>query len=176
MPGAPLRTRFEAHIEALGGDEVVFDQIAGGATMEEVASSFRGFLDDRPDFPSRQWMYTWIHAGGEEREQAWKEAKRIAAHIHMEEAGEILENDGQAPVTSAEMSWLKERAGHKKHLAETFNSDMYGEEQQGVNVNLDIGSLHLQALRQAGRMELAPGDQEERMIETEAEVVEEESV
>lgn len=173
MPGYPLRTRFEAHVESLGGDEVVFDQIAGGATMEEVAASFRGFIEDRPDFPSRQWMYTWIHAGGEEREEAWKEAKEIAAHALVDEAGEILENDGKAPVTSAEMQWLKQRANHAKWKAERFNPGEYGEEKQGVEVNLDVGNLHLDALRQAGRMELAPGEQEDRMIEAEAEVVEE---
>lgn len=174
MPGKPLQRRFEDHIEKLGGDQVVFDQIAGGATMEEVASSFRGFIDDRPDFPSRSWMYVWINADyvQPERREAWKEAKEIAAHALVDEAGDILDNDGEAPVTSAEMQWLKQRAEHAKWRAKKFNPKEYGDEtKQGVNVNLDIGNLHLEALRSAGSMKQLPTEEDPPMLE--AEVVEE---
>lgn len=151
MPGNPKMQAFERHLEKLGGDEVIFDQIAAGTPIREIAEQFRGFLDGAPEFPSRTWMYTWIHRYPE-REEAWEEAKRVASHALVEQAEDILENDGVAPVSSAEMSWLKERAGHKKWIASQFNKKHYGEDKESVNVNVDVGTLHLDALRQKGSM------------------------
>lgn len=158
MPSRPKLRQFERHIENLGGDHVVFDQIAAGDTMEEVASSFRGFLKGAPEFPSRSWMYVWIHHGGEERERAWQRAKETASHALVERAGEILENEGpdgepMPPATSAEASWLKQRAEHAKWLAGKFNEDDYGEKKDETNVNISVADLHLDALRSAGSME-----------------------
>jgi hypothetical protein len=126
-------------IAKAGGDEVIFDQIAAGLPMRAVAEPF-GY--------SRQMIYAWIHAGGDERRAKWREAKELASHVLVDEAGEIL--DGEVPITSAHASHLKARAEHRRWLAGVWNRKDFGTEDGKIDVNLNIGSLHLDALRQAG--------------------------
>lgn len=168
MPGRPKLQKLEQHIEQLGGDDVVFDMIAAGEPMRKVAENLRGFLEGAPEFPSRPYIYRWIHHGGEERERAWEEAKEIAAHCHVEDSGEILD-DAQHVTTSAEASMAKARAEHRKWLAGVFNREDYGEKKEEVGVNVSIGALHLDALRSSGRMSLPEdqieGDSEQGRVE-----------
>src|SRR5690606_3859770 len=135
----PHLARFSALIEKLGGDHVIFDRIAEGESMRSIGESF-GY--------SRGMIYSWIYAGGEERRKRWNEAKKLAAHAHVEDATELLENS--RPVTSGEAQHLRSRAEHKKWLAKVYNREEYGDEQGRIDLNLNIGSLHLDALRAAG--------------------------
>lgn len=171
MPSRPKLRLFEKHIKDLGGDEVVFDLIADGRKMEAVASTFRGFLPSDPEFPSRSWMYTWIHAGGEERERVWARAKEIAAHNILDDLDEEIE--GADPVVPAEVSHMKLKAHRAEKRAAAFFPEMYGEKKEGINVNVDIGQLHLDALRKAGGRDRPEIEGREEPKVLEAELVEE---
>lgn len=169
MAGRPKLRRLEKHISELGGDHVVFDRLANGDTMEEVAASFRGLLPDSPDFPCRTMMYHWIHQN-EEREKRWKQAKAIAAHSLIDYVDEMYEEAGKnPPATSAAASTLKQRAGWAKWKAEKWNRDFYGEQPAQHEVNVNFGDLHLDALRKRGQM---PTRREPEMLEAEVEEVE----
>lgn len=165
MPGRQLLAKLAEHIESLGGDDVVLDRIANGDKVKDIAKSFRGFLPEHPEFPSRTQIYRWKDLS-EERQQAWKEARRLSAHSHVEDAGELLE-DGK-PVTSAEASHLKARAGYKKWLAERLNREEYGDRGRRDEVVVSFGEQFLEMLREKGQM---PRSTEPEMIP--AEVIEE---
>lgn len=157
MPGNPKMQAFERHVEDLGGDHVVFDQIADGKIMEDIAASFRGFYEAAPEFPSRSWIYTWIHRT-EERERRWQEAKELAGHNLREDARKILENrdpetgEPTPPKTSVEQKWRKDLSDDLKRHAGQLNPKEYGDKGPDLNVNVDVGTLHLDALRQKGSM------------------------
>jgi hypothetical protein len=139
MASRPHLQSLAAAIEKIGGDDVIFDQIADGVPMRKIAEPF-GY--------SRQMIYAWIHMGGPEREKRWEESKQTAAHALVEDAGDILE--AGRPVTSAEASHLKARVEHKRWLASVFNRKVYGDDSGKIDVQLNIGQLHLDALRAAG--------------------------
>lgn len=118
--------------------------------MRKIAGHFTNPETNQPY--SRQMIYGWIHAGGPEREKKWEEAKKIAAHIHAEDAGEIL--DGHKPVTSADVAHVKNRSEHRKWLARTFNRAAYGDDSGKIDLQLNIGNLHLDALKAANQQQL----------------------
>ena len=137
MPSRPQLARLSDAIEKAGGEDAIFSLIADGEPMRVIADKLG---------TSRGMVYHWIHAGGGEREQRWEAAKEIAAHVHVEDAGEIL--DTAPGITSADVSLARARAEHRMHLAAMFNRRAYGEDKAaGVNVQIDIGQLHLDALR-----------------------------
>jgi hypothetical protein len=117
MPGRPHLECLSQQITDAGGDEVIFEQIAAATPIRKIVEPFTNPETGQPY--SRPMIYQWIHAGGPEREKRWEEAKKIAAHIHVEEAGHLLETNN--PISSAAASHLKARADHKKWLAKSFN-------------------------------------------------------
>lgn len=154
MPSRPHLRNLSDQIDQLGGEEWVFDQIAAAEPMRSIASHFQNPETGKPY--TRQMIYAWIHAGGEAREKKWEEAKKIAAHIHAEDAGEIL--DSHRPISSADVAHVKNRAEHRKWIAKTFNRAAYGEDSGKIGLQLNIGSMHLDALRASsgGRQIEAP--------------------
>lgn len=146
MASRPHLQNLSAQIEQLGGEDWVFDQIAAATPMREIAGHFTN--PETGEAYSRQMVYAWIHAGGEEREKKWDEAKEIAAYIHAEEAGEVL--DGARVINSAEASLVKARSEYRKWLAQKFNRRTFGDDAGSkVDLQLNIGQLHLDALRAA---------------------------
>lgn len=142
----PGQLTFTQRIEAEGGDAVVFQEIAAGKTIREVMAA-RGYERD-------QW-YCWIQAGGEARRAAWEQAKLASADALVEQAGEIL--DQAAEVTnSARATIAKERAAYRRWLASCRDQEAYGDRAGGAQVVLNIGQLHLDALRRCGSMSLRP--------------------
>ena len=153
MAARPHLQNLSAQIERLGGEDWVFDQIAAAEPMRKIAGHFTN--PETGEKYSRQMVYSWIHAGGPDREKKWEEAKEIAAHIHAEDAGLVL--DDSHPITSAEAAHIKNRSEHRKWLAKTFNKRVYGEDAGKIDLQLNIGQLHLDALRAASTpREIAP--------------------
>lgn len=157
-PKRGTRDKLNAAVEA-EGDEAVFKHIAAGKTMNEVGAVFG--LD-------RDTIYKWIHEGGEEREAAWKAAKRRSADALAEEGMKILD-EAEEVTNSAQATVARSRAEYRKWLAGVRNRDDYGPAAgPAVTLNLGIGELHLDALRQRGAMALGEGSEV-----LEAEVVDE---
>jgi len=52
------------------------------------------------------------------------------------------------------VSLAKSRAEYRRWLAGRLNAEAYGEDKQALlNVNLNVGDLHLDALRRVGHMD-----------------------
>jgi hypothetical protein len=140
MAGRPILDKLCAQIERAGGDHVVFDRFADGEPVRDIMQSFG---------VSRTMFYAWITRGGPERDKVYTESKRLRAHALAEDAGEQLDN--ARPLLPVEASIVKERANHKRWLAGKLNRDEYGDAPQvQINNQLNVGDLHLDALRAAG--------------------------
>lgn len=105
MASRPHLAKLSVAIEQLGGDEYIFAQVADGVPMKKIAEPF-GY--------SRGLLYTWIKAGGPDREAAFKEARAISAHSLVEDAGDDLE---AKPATSADATMAIARSKYKMGLA-----------------------------------------------------------
>lgn len=134
--------KLHAAVEA-EGEGAVFRLIAEGKTMRQVGAAFGISADS---------IYKWIHEGGENRRQAWADAKRRSADSLVDEGLQILD-DGADITNSAQATIARSRAEYRKWLASIRNREDYGD-QAGVQVNLSIGELHLRALQAKGRSPL----------------------
>jgi transposase-like protein len=121
LASQPKRAAFAAEIEAAGGDGVILDRLRSGETVKAIADTYG---------VSRGMIYLWKKMGGESRADAWEEARKDSAEALLEDAGEILDDlavpgeNGEAPDPSnAQVSVARERAGHRRYLAEKFNRE-----------------------------------------------------
>lgn len=137
-PGNP------AVLDKVGEDEILA-RIANGEPAKDIAASY--------DL-SRASLYKWLDATPE-RKAKLADARRQQALSLVEEAGQIL--DEAKPLDAAEASIIRARADHRKWMASKLHRELFGDQAPGVNFNLNIQSLHLEALRQVGSMTLAPG-------------------
>jgi hypothetical protein len=130
----------EAAVLGCTPDEVIFDRIRSGEKIADISESY-GF--------SRHYFYIWLKAGGDGRKNAYEEAKRELAEKLVDDAQEIL--DDPTPVISpAEVALRKARANFRTWLAGKRDKEQFGEQSNAdVNVNLNLGNLHLDALRAA---------------------------
>jgi hypothetical protein len=155
----------EAAILGCTPDEVVFDRLRSGESVADVMDSY-GF--------SRNYFYTWLKRGNDRKGQ-YEEAKRDAAEALVDEAQAIL--DDEAPVFSpAEVTLRKARANFRTWLAGKKDREQFGEANAQVDVNLNLGSLHLDALRATSTVPTAlpaPEEDAPEIQEAEWEPVEE---
>lgn len=145
MAGRPKLQELSARIERLGGDDYVFDRIAGGDPIGTIAKDLG---------VSRPYMYTWRDQKPEElaaeRKARWEKAIELSADAKEEEGAEILDDLARKDlVTSPEVQLATSRAKYRQWQAETRNRTKFGGE-QGVTVNVNLGQLHLDALRARG--------------------------
>lgn len=166
--------RLETWIAEHGGGGYVYDRIAAGESIRQIAE--RIVLPGAAEHISRPMLYRWRNRDPERR-RLWAEAMADSSHALAEDAGDVLEQVSADP-TSAQVSKAKGIAEHKRWLAAKRNRDDYGDgPQTQINV-LTAGDLHLDALRRHGHMdrhELTGADEAAREALPEAEVLEEES-
>jgi hypothetical protein len=71
-------------------------------------------------------------------------ARKLSADAHAELGMSLIDN----ALEEKGALWKAEKqAAHRKWLASKMNREVYGEEKQGVQVAISLGSLHLDALR-----------------------------
>lgn len=149
MTGMPIGQGFAAKIEELGGDDWVFDQIADGKTWGHIAEQVGC---------SRSWISSvWVKMR-EGRRDRLKEARKDAAPHVFDDGGQILEDLAKLPaseVTPAKVQLGRARADHFLKRAAFLDPESFGEK-PGVQITVDIGQLHLDALRAKGSMTLSP--------------------
>src|SRR2546428_6602127 len=135
MPGKPIEAQLYADIEAAGGWESVWDQVANGETQTAIAEGFgvsQGFL-------SRV-----IHLDPA-RVRAFREAKRRYAVTLVEHTGELVKNVKENRDAIAK---VREQASHARWEASKWDRELFGEDKGDVNVNVtNIAALHVDALR-----------------------------
>lgn len=151
------------------GEEDIFQWLEDGKYLRDLAKKLKCSHGD---------LYKWL-AEGElgpdgktERQRRWNDAKRVRANTMLEEASELLEK-AKPTITSAEASLIKTRVNHLQFMASKLSPDEFGDKQPQQSIHLDIGSLHLDALRQYGK--LTPSEWEEPIALPEpAEILEDE--
>lgn len=97
---------------------------------------------------SRAAVQAWIRTDPERLRPLIKEARRQAADIAAEEAGDVLDDLPLEP-TSPQVQAANSKSNYKRWLAGVWSED-YRDQKAGVQVNVDIGQLHLEALRSEG--------------------------
>ena len=147
-PSQGKRRKSPGSVAALddAGEDEIFARVASGEPIGRISQDY-GL--------SRDVFYKWVKRGGSTREAAMAEARSQSAHAHAEIAGEILEV-AKSPKTTGEAQIAKARADHHRWFAERFGRDTYGDTGAQVNVQLDIGKLHLEALMAHGSMTRLP--------------------
>lgn len=145
MAGRPIYRESVARIEDKGGEHYVLETIMDGhptAVVAAVCDISRGML------------YEWLHKDSE-RWERYQEARRVGAHVLAEQALEIVDD-----ATSETISVDRERARIRQWLAERANPKDFGKEGAGVNLQLSIGDLHLQAVKQLPAQDIEEAEYE----------------
>jgi hypothetical protein len=164
-----------------GGEEWVMDQLADGRTVRSIAEELG---------VSRRYLYMWRDRQGhrERLKPMWEAAVRLSAEADLEASiadfdrldrviytGEDGQEERRVPQAS-EVQLATGRAKFRQWLAGRKDPEKYGEEKGGVNVNLNIGDLHVQAVesvKQAHRLEARTEAMPVEVVEEEQEHVEE---
>jgi AraC-like DNA-binding protein len=135
MAGKALRRRILSDVEANGGADWLFDQIASGMTMTKLAEHYGC---------TRSYVSRALNAN-EEYKRALEQARAEAADALVEEGLHMVDQlDGSS--TSNEIAATREKVNWRKFMAGSYNQNKYGTRPQ-TNVTLSIGDLHLDALR-----------------------------
>jgi hypothetical protein len=125
-------TEVNKKIHKAGGETALLDRLSEGETILSLARSLE---------ISHSAFYDWIERGGEERASALARARARGGRSLAEQTLEIAD-----AATPQEAAVAKLRVDTRRWLASKQAPDEYGDKQQPL-VNIDIGSLALDALR-----------------------------
>lgn len=181
MAARPKLQRLSELIESHpDGESWVFDMIADGMTMRAIAERMS---EDLGFEFSRGLLYQWINhkPHKERRKKLVDEARKDSAERIAEDAGEILDDlSEKKSLSSADVQLGAQRSKYRQWLAGMRNSDY--SPKSGVEVNLSIGELHLEALRNHSAAAVSAGEEtpqleapDEEIVEAEFEVEESET-
>lgn len=117
------------------GPEFVYEWIVGGGTLSSLAEDLqisRGFVSRK------------LNANPDYR-RALDDARRDAAYTMADESLEIAENMGRTDTTMVQVAAGREQIKVRQWLAGVYNADRFAP--KGNNVTINIGDMHLDALR-----------------------------
>ena len=135
MAGKALRKRILTEVASNGGADWLFDQIASGVTVAELARQY----GCTRSYVSRSLNSVPEYAA------ALTKARGEAADALVEQGLEMV--DGLSGASSpTEIAATREKVQWRKFMAGSMNQERYGTRPQS-NVTLSIGDLHLDALR-----------------------------
>ena len=152
MAGRPKRKAALASIEKSGGVQYLTDFLLSGGTITQLAGELnldRGYLHrilkDHPEYSA-----------------ALEAARAEAADAHAEAGFEIMrrlraerkhERELAAPGTRAselsalDVSIAKEEAAQHRFIAQAWNQQRYGSQNNQTHVTVNLGDMHLDALK-----------------------------
>jgi len=156
MAGKALRKRILTEVASNGGADWLFDQIASGITVAELARQY----GCTRSYVSRSLNSVPEYAA------ALSKARGEAADALVEQGLEMV--DGLSGASSpTEIAATREKVQWRKFMAGSMNQDRYGTRPQN-NVTLSIGDLHLDALRKfSSDMKRVNSDAEAATIDAE---------
>lgn len=134
MAGFPMRRALEKKIEGMGGIEFVAAHIAQGMTIGRLAE----FIEC-----SRPMLSFWINQT-EERRTAVLGARKLKAEKLAEEALEIADQVDETSNSGVNKARLQ--VDTRKWMAGKLDPENYGDTSK-TQVNINMGDLHLQALK-----------------------------
>ena len=152
MAGKALKKRILTDVAANGGADWLFDQIASGVTVAEIARQYGC---------TRSYVSRALHTVPEYK-AALEGAREEAADALVEQGLEMVDAlDGDS--SANEISATREKVNFRKFMAGSMNQNKYGTRPQS-NVTISIGDMHLDALRKVNS-ELAAIDADDRVVE-----------
>ena len=156
MAGKALRKRILTEVASNGGADWLFDQIASGITVAELARQY----GCTRSYVSRSLNSVPEYAA------ALTKARGEAADALVEQGLEMV--DGLSGASSpTEIAATREKVQWRKFMAGSMNQDRYGTRPQN-SVTLSIGDLHLDALRKfSSDMKRVNSDAEAATIDAE---------
>ena len=156
MAGKALRKRILTEVASNGGADWLFDQIASGITVAELARQY----GCTRSYVSRSLNSVPEYAA------ALTKARGEAADALVEQGWEMV--DGLSGASSpTEIAATREKVQWRKFMAGSMNQERYGTRPQS-NVTLSIGDLHLDALRKfSSDMKRVNSDAEAATIDAE---------
>lgn len=156
MAGKALRKRILTEVASNGGADWLFDQIASGITVAELARQY----GCTRSYVSRSLNSVPEYAA------ALTKARGEAADALVEQGLEMV--DGLSGASSpTEIAATREKVQWRKFMAGSMNQDRYGTRPQN-SVTLSIGDLHLDALRKfSADMKRVNSDAEAATIDAE---------
>lgn len=162
---AQLARDIDAHAAKLGyetGEEWMLELIEDGYSTRKLTT----YVSEQLGYDvSRPQIQRWGKM--DDRYPKVLEARRRSAMNLAEDGGDILDDLATEArkrlVGPGEVSLAKERANHRRYMAGKFDPETFGEK-SGVEVNFNLGDLHLQALTDASKRAKAltapPGEEE----------------
>jgi transposase-like protein len=152
MAGKALRKRILTDVANNGGADWLYDQIASGVTVAEIARQYGC---------TRSYVSRAINSIPEYK-AALEGAREEAADALVEQGLEMVDGlDGDS--SSNEIAATREKVNFRKFMAGSMNQNKYGTRPQN-NVTISIGDMHLDALRKVNS-ELAAIDADDRVVE-----------
>lgn len=152
MAGKALRKRILTDISNSGGADWLFDQVASGITVAEIARQYGC---------TRSYVSRAINSVPEYK-VALEGAREEAADALVEQGLEMVD-ELSGDSSSNEIAATREKVNFRKFMAGSMNQNKYGTRPQS-NVTISIGDMHLDALRKVNS-ELAAIDADDRAVE-----------
>ena len=152
MAGKALKKRILTDVAANGGADWLFDQIASGVTVAEIARQYGC---------TRSYVSRALHTVPEYK-VALEGAREEAADALVEQGLEMVD-ELSGDSSSNEIAATREKVNFRKFMAGSMNQNKYGTRPQN-NVTISIGDMHLDALRKVNT-ELAAIDADDRVVE-----------
>ena len=152
MAGKALKKRILTDVAANGGADWLFDQIASGVTVAEIARQYGC---------TRSYVSRALHTVPEYK-AALEGAREEAADALVEQGLEMVD-ELSGDSSSNEIAATREKVNFRKFMAGSMNQSKYGTRPQN-NVTISIGDMHLDALRKVNT-ELAAIDADDRVVE-----------
>lgn len=139
----------------VGDTDHIFDRLADGEMLYQIAEGFR---------VGRAALYRWILASPS-REARYKQCREFSASTFAEQAV-VIADDQTRDTQEQAVQRDKLRIDTRRWIASRWDRITYGE-QRGAEVNISLGTLHIDALRAAAPLPEPPSRQ--RVIEARAE-------
>lgn len=140
-----MRRMLLLRIKERGGFAAIYDRIAAGETLVSIGKDYN---------VSPRFLKVTITAN-DKLDVLFRQARADSAAALVEKNLEELEafKPSSLAAANAEVSLLKLRTEHRKWLAGVYDKEFFGEKKQQtqVNLQLNMGDLHLEALRKLPR-------------------------
>jgi transposase-like protein len=166
MAGKALRKRILTDVANNGGADWLYDQIASGVTVAEIARQYGC---------TRSYVSRAINSNPEYK-AALEGAREEAADALVEQGLEMVD-ELSGDSSSNEIAATREKVNFRKFMAGSMNQNKYGTRPQS-NVTISIGDMHLDALRKVNSQMAAIEAEDrarEQSIDTDYEDVTDES-
>lgn len=133
-----FKDQFYRRLKEYGGMSKVLEKVAEGIPIRKIAAEL---------LVSRAWLNNLLSRNTPRNEKlfkAYQAAKKEAAGAIVEEGMQILDD---APLDQAAVQKAKSQAEYRKWLAGMWDRERYGEQTKGSAITLNIGELHIKALK-----------------------------